>query len=99
MALPLDHLDLLDEPVQAACGVPLSLPVADIDEDPAQPRQDFDQASLLELAETIRRARRAPTHLRAPPPRAVGTVDAELRRAPAARIEARRQAGDSCVRR
>lgn len=68
MALPLDHLDLLDEPVQAVCGVPLSLPIADIEEDPAQPRHDFDQASLLELAETIReRGVRQPVSVRRHP--------------------------------
>jgi ParB family chromosome partitioning protein len=38
---------------ESAAGVPMQLPIADIDEDPQQPRQEFDQQSLLELAATI----------------------------------------------
>lgn len=53
MALSLDHLDLLDEPAGSPAGVPLSLPAADIDEDPAQPRQEFDDESLQQLADSI----------------------------------------------
>jgi ParB family chromosome partitioning protein len=68
MALPLDHLDLLDSPVEAAAGVPLSLPIGDIDEDPAQPRHEFDSASLADLAETIRqRGVRQPISVRRHP--------------------------------
>ena len=37
-----------------ANGVPILLPVADIEEDPAQPRKEFDDDKLCELAETIR---------------------------------------------
>jgi len=37
----------------SAAGVPLQLPVDDIDEDLEQPRQEFDQESLVELAATI----------------------------------------------
>ena len=54
MALPLDHLDLLDEPVASAAGTPLTLRLEEIDEDPSQPRREFDEAKLAELAETIR---------------------------------------------
>lgn len=54
MALPLDHLDLLDEPVAPSVGTPLTLRLDDIDEDPAQPRREFDETRLTELAETIR---------------------------------------------
>ena len=50
MALPLDHLDLLDEPVAMSAGTPLMLRIADIDEDPSQPRQDFDDEPLRQLA-------------------------------------------------
>lgn len=68
MALPLDHLDLLDVPIDAVGGVPLSLPIADIDEDPAQPRHEFDDASLAELADTIRqRGVRQPISVRRHP--------------------------------
>jgi ParB family transcriptional regulator, chromosome partitioning protein len=54
MALPLDHLDLLDEPAATSTGAPRLIPLADIDEDPEQPRQQFDQDRLAGLAETIR---------------------------------------------
>jgi ParB family transcriptional regulator, chromosome partitioning protein len=52
MSLPLDHLDLLDEPT-AQDGAPRMLRVADIDEDPAQPRKEFDDEPLQELAQSI----------------------------------------------
>jgi ParB family transcriptional regulator, chromosome partitioning protein len=52
MSLPLDHLDLLDEPT-ARDGAPRMLRVADIDEDPAQPRKEFDDEPLQELAQSI----------------------------------------------
>jgi len=53
---PLESLtDLLVPPtVAAATGQPLTLPISDIDEDPDQPRTEFDQTSLDELAQTIR---------------------------------------------
>lgn len=54
MALPLDHLELLDEPVAASTGAPRLIPLTDIDEDPEQPRQEFDEGRLAGLAETIR---------------------------------------------
>ena len=54
MALPLDHLDLLDEPVAPLAGTPLTLLLDDIDEDPLQPRREFDETKLAELAGTIR---------------------------------------------
>lgn len=52
MSLPLDHLDLLDEPT-APAGAPLMLQIADIDEDPSQPRKEFDDEPLRELARSI----------------------------------------------
>lgn len=54
MPLQLDDLAALDEPVATAAGQPLLLPVADIDEDPEQPRREFDASALQELSETIR---------------------------------------------
>jgi ParB family transcriptional regulator, chromosome partitioning protein len=54
MALPLDHLDLLAEPVAPLAGTPLTLLLDDIDEDPLQPRREFDETKLAELAGTIR---------------------------------------------
>ena len=62
MTLPLDDLSLLDGPAGdaiplgaqgAACGEPLLLALDLIDEDPDQPRREFDEASLRELSETI----------------------------------------------
>ena len=43
-------------------GEPLRIPLADIDEDPKQPRQTFDQDELEALALTIRE-RGVPDHL------------------------------------
>lgn len=54
MPLQLDDLAALDEPSPTASGKPLLLPVADIDEDPEQPRREFDANALQELSETIR---------------------------------------------
>jgi ParB family transcriptional regulator, chromosome partitioning protein len=54
MPLQLDDLAVLDEPSPPASGQPLLLPVADIDEDPDQPRREFDAHALQELSETIR---------------------------------------------
>jgi ParB family chromosome partitioning protein len=53
MALQLDDLAALDVPTPAT-GLPLSLAVDRIDEDPEQPRREFDANALQELAETIR---------------------------------------------
>jgi ParB family transcriptional regulator, chromosome partitioning protein len=54
MALSLDGLDLLAPGGVPESGVPLRLPISSIDEDPDQPRQEFDDDSLAELAATIR---------------------------------------------
>lgn len=54
MPLQLDDLAALDAPSPTSNGQPLLLPVADIDEDPEQPRREFDANALQELAETIR---------------------------------------------
>jgi ParB family chromosome partitioning protein len=70
MALMLDDLDLLAAAGVPASGVPMRLPIASIDEDPAQPRQEFDDAALAELAATIReRGVRQPVSVRAHPDR------------------------------
>ena len=54
MALPLDQLDLLTTPADLLAGAPLQLPIDAIEEDPDQPRQEFDPHGLAELAETIK---------------------------------------------
>ncbi len=54
MALPLDDLDLLSTPGGLVTGAPLKLAIDTIDEDPDQPRREFDEQALAELAETIR---------------------------------------------
>lgn len=48
--------DFLNDPKagDGASGVPLALPLANVDEDPDQPRTDFDDAALGELAESIK---------------------------------------------
>jgi ParB family chromosome partitioning protein len=53
MSLPLDHLDLLDEPIAAVAGTTSMLRIADIDEDPVQPRKEFDDEPLRQLADSI----------------------------------------------
>ena len=68
MGLMLDGLDLLGTRPAPQDGVPMRLPVDLIDEDPDQPRQEFDGASLHELAETIReRGVRQPISVRPNP--------------------------------
>ncbi len=54
MPLQLDDLAALDEPAPDATGRPMLLPLDCIDEDPEQPRHEFDANGLLELAATIR---------------------------------------------
>ena len=54
MPLQLDDLAALDEPAPDATGRPMLLPLNGIDEDPEQPRHEFDANGLLELAATIR---------------------------------------------
>jgi ParB family chromosome partitioning protein len=67
MALSLDSLDLLP-PTGGEGGAPLRIPLDAIDEDPEQPRQEFDDQSLDELAETIReRGVRQPVSVRTHP--------------------------------
>jgi ParB family chromosome partitioning protein len=53
MPLQLDDPAALDAPSPTSSGQPLLLPVADIDEDPEQPRHEFDANGLQELSETI----------------------------------------------
>jgi ParB family chromosome partitioning protein len=68
MALLLEGLDLLAPGGLPENGAPLRLPIAAIDEDPDQPRQEFDDESLAELAETIKdRGIRQPVSVRAHP--------------------------------
>jgi len=54
MALQLDHFDLLQVPAEIGGRQILQLPLKLIDEDPDQPRREFDEQTLQELALTIR---------------------------------------------
>ena len=56
MPLQLDDLLALDDPTSSnqRQGQPLMLPIELIDEDPDQPRREFDADALQELADTIR---------------------------------------------
>jgi ParB family chromosome partitioning protein len=61
-------LDGLDRPLPSTTGAPLLLPVDSIDEDPEQPRKEFDAEALRELAETIKeRGVRQPISVRPHP--------------------------------
>jgi ParB family chromosome partitioning protein len=72
MPLQLDDLAALDAPSPACAGQPLQLPLDDIDEDPEQPRREFDAGGLQELADTIRdRGVKQPISVR-PHPRTAG---------------------------
>jgi len=69
MAIQLDDLNLLEQPLPASpsaspaavttCaavateGVPLSIPIETVEEDPEQPRREFDATALQELADSI----------------------------------------------
>jgi ParB family chromosome partitioning protein len=68
MTLSLDDLDLLAPGGLMEGGVPLRLPITSIDEDPDQPRQEFNAETLAELAETIKqRGVRQPVSVRKHP--------------------------------
>ncbi|ACB33056.1 parB-like partition protein [Leptothrix cholodnii SP-6] len=68
MALQLEDLVALDAPTADASGTPLMLALDAIDEDPEQPRREFDESSLQALADTIReRGVRQPISVRPHP--------------------------------
>jgi len=68
MALRIKRISLPDLAALDAGGQPRLLPVDSIDEDPEQPRREFDDDSLRELAETIKaRGVRSPVSVRAHP--------------------------------
>jgi ParB family transcriptional regulator, chromosome partitioning protein len=54
MSLLLNDLAALESSVASSSGAPLSLAVDAVDEDPAQPRTEFNEVALQGLADTIR---------------------------------------------
>ena len=70
--LDLSRLEQLDLVPPQSTGGPLMVPIADIDEDPDQPRVEFEDEPLKELAATIaERGVRSPVSVR-PHPRDAG---------------------------
>ncbi len=68
MALRLDHLSLDSLSPVLAAGAPLQLAIDTITEDPDQPRKEFDEPALKELAESIAdRGVRTPISVRPDP--------------------------------
>ena len=68
MALSLDDLNLLPSTGAGESGTPMRIALDAIDEDTDQPRQEFDDQSLAELAETIKdRGVRQPVSVRPHP--------------------------------
>lgn len=53
VAALLDHLEGLEPPIGSS-GAPLEIALSLIEEDPGQPRRNFDQAALEELAASVR---------------------------------------------
>jgi hypothetical protein len=53
MSLQLRDLAALNDPSPGSSGQPMTVALDLIDEDPAQPRTEFDPVSLQELASTI----------------------------------------------
>jgi ParB family chromosome partitioning protein len=53
MLTELPDLAVLERIAAGASGLPMQLPLADIDEDPEQPRHEFEAEALEELAATI----------------------------------------------
>ena len=56
--LNLTGLEDLAKPETVSSGAPLELPLADVIEDPNQPRVQFDEAALDELSASIKAAKR-----------------------------------------